>query len=1050
VFDFLPVSFLQPLWLVLLAVLLPVVWLVGWRALAELGPWRRWISLGLRSAVVVLLVAALAGALEVQRSRRLTVLYLLDQSLSIPPEQRQAMRRYVIQDVRRNRNAARGDYAGVIVFARDARAEVAPYDDDLAWSGQLENVTDLRQDGTDLAGALEIAAATFPEDAAKRVVIVTDGNPTTAGAKRAAAALADQGISIYTVPVRIDRRSEVEVEKVWLPASIREGQPFRWSVVLNYRPLPDRAITGRLMLVRRAGNYEEPLLTDDDGKPVSLPVSLEPDPQRPNARLLTKVVSFQHRIERPDFYTYEARFIPDNPAHDAIARNNRATAFAHVRGKGRVLLIVEAGRSAEFERLANRLREIDKLEVDIQTTDQLFAGLADLQRYDAVVLADAPRSSGDVLDRDIDRIHSFSDDQISALVANTHEMGAGLVMIGGPKSFGAGGWANTELEKAMPVDFQVRNTKVRANTALAMVMHACEIPQGNFWQKQVAREALKGLGPMDYCGIIHLDWNRGIDWVWASPKDSKPGIGLLPVGPNRRQMLRILDKMSPGDMQDFETSMAMGYTGLMKTPNASIRHMIVISDGDPTPPLPSTMAKYQQAGIQVTTVAIGSHGLLGSTTMRDIAKTTGGRYYVVRQADAAKLPKIYQNEIRRIAKPLIYEPPGGVRATIEHPDNPHEILKGISAEALPTIGGFVLTTLKDGPLIEVALTSPKPADRENATLLATRRFGLGKTAALTTDAGTRWVRRQPGDQYDKLLSQLIRWSLRPTIDTGKFTVATRVENGRVRVTVDALEEGDSFLKFLNMVGAAIGPDNKSQPLKFEERMPGRYVAEFTADQAGSYFLSIQPGAGRAPLRAGVNVPYGDEFRAGETNTSLLTSLASLKPRGGEPGRMIRGDFDDGEFDDLLKVNTFVHDLALAQSTQDLWPDLLLLAACVFFADVLVRRVAIDFSWLAAGLAWVGQRLGRDGEQGPREERVERLRSLKAEISADVERRRASARFEPDPEAPEPGDVAPDVAGAGPRREPPRQKKETKLTPEKEEESYTERLLKAKRKARRKE
>ena len=39
-------------------------------------------------------------------------------------------------------------------------------------------------------------------------------------------------------------------------------------------------------------------------------------------------------------------------------------------------------------------------------------------------------------------------------------MGAGLVMLGGPNSFGAGGWTNTELEKAMPVDFQIKNAKV--------------------------------------------------------------------------------------------------------------------------------------------------------------------------------------------------------------------------------------------------------------------------------------------------------------------------------------------------------------------------------------------------------------------------------------------------------------------------------------------------------------------------------------------------------------------------------------------------------------
>ena len=46
-------------------------------------------------------------------------------------------------------------------------------------------------------------------------------------------------------------------------------------------------------------------------------------------------------------------------------------------------------------------------------------------------------------------------------ICNTQQMGSGLVMLGGPNSFGAGGWTNTELEKAMPVDFQIDNAKVR-------------------------------------------------------------------------------------------------------------------------------------------------------------------------------------------------------------------------------------------------------------------------------------------------------------------------------------------------------------------------------------------------------------------------------------------------------------------------------------------------------------------------------------------------------------------------------------------------------------
>ncbi len=114
------------------------------------------------------------------------------------------------------------------------------------------------------------------------------------------------------------------------------------------------------------------------------------------------------------------------------------------------------------------------------------------------------------------------------LVRNTQQMGCGLIMLGGPNSFGAGGWTNTELEKAMPVDFQIKNCQGRAVGALAMVMHASEMAQGNFWQKKIAEEAINALGPQDYCGVIH--WNRQRQMAVGQPA------GVAQVGGNQRRM----------------------------------------------------------------------------------------------------------------------------------------------------------------------------------------------------------------------------------------------------------------------------------------------------------------------------------------------------------------------------------------------------------------------------------------------------------------------------------------------------------------------------------
>ena len=469
------------------------------------------------------------------------------------------------------------------------------------------------------------------------------------------------------------------VEKITLPPDIRQGQPVEARVVLdNYAQRP---LSGKLRVTRRLGQRED-LLGEQD-------VELRPG---------KNVYTFGHKIEQTAVYSYQAEFVPRDPRDDGLTQNNRATAFTHVRGQGRVLLIENWQTPGEFDYLVDRLRQ-NQIEVTVQTSASLFTSLAELQAYDAVILANVPRSSGD----DAQSLHSFSEQQVDMLVRNTEQMGCGLIMLGGPNSFGAGAWSNTALEKAMPVDFQIKNSQLRAVGALAMMMHASEIPEGNYWQKEVAKQAIQSLGPLDYCGLIRWD-TGGNRWLWTD--DS--GNGVARVAERRNMMLRRLGTMAPGDMPEFDPGLRMALLALNRV-EASVKLMIVISDGDPSPPSTTVISALRNAGIQVTTVAIGAHGPAGHQTLQELADATGGRYYVV--TDARALPKYYVSEVRRVARPLVYEPKTPVPPRVVYS---HEILQGIDGP-LPPISGFVLTTVKENPLVEVAALSPEPADERNAT-----------------------------------------------------------------------------------------------------------------------------------------------------------------------------------------------------------------------------------------------------------------------------------------------------------------------------------------------
>jgi uncharacterized membrane protein len=817
----------------------------------------------------------------------------------------------------------------------------------------------------------------------------------------------------------LDSNAEVMVEKIDVPGNIRQGQTVDARVVINRfgtADNPNPEITGRVRVIRKIGNQAE-VLADS-------PYTLDRD---------INVVPIPHKVEQTAGYTYEAEFIPDTIADDTIAQNNRATAFSYARGRARVMLIEDANKPGDYDSLVDALRK-NEIDVDVRSTMNLFSNMVELQSYDSIILAGVPRTGGETAEK----VFSISDQQMEMMVQSTRQTGMGILMLGGPEAFGAGGWSNTKLEEAMPVNFTIKNTKVEAVGALAMVMHASEMPEGNHWQKVIAKAALDSLGAGDYCGVIKYD-ATGDTWLWGGAD------GMLKVGEHQRMMRSRISAMLPGDMPDFDSSLKLAINSL-KTVPASLKHMIVISDGDPTPASASVLSQFKNQQIKISTVAVGAHGQVGTAELKRIADTTGGNYYLVRNASA--LPKIFMREARRVARPVIFEPEGGVQPLKQLAG--HEILSGITGE-LPRIRGFVLTERKESPLVEVPLLSPKPDESENASLLATWNYGLGRTAVFTSDAGKRWASDWVGSPYyDQFFSQLVRWTMRPQNDDGKYSVTTQIKDGRVQVIVTAKDNDDKYLNFLDMNTTATGPNLEPISVPLRQQAPGRYVGEFIPDSSGSYMLTVLPGVGRQVLTTGVNLPFSDEYRVRQANMRLIERLAESKPQGGDSGKVLP-ELSDQKMEDLLGFDTYRPGLPPARSLKDIWPLALLLGASLFFADVFVRRVAVDFGWPIRKLAAIISRRKTSEADQARQKSIERLRTSKSQVSSDLEKQKAATSMElPEPTAAEAtargsssqtfgadtSKTSTQPIGHGP----------SKSEQSDESENYTARLLEAKRKA----
>ncbi len=63
--------------------------------------------------------------------------------------------------------------------------------------------------------------------------------------------------------------------------------------------------------------------------------------------------------------------------------------------------------------------------------------------------------------------------------------------------------------------------------------------------------------------------------------------------------------------------------------------------------------------------------------------------------------------------------------------------------------------------------------------------------------------------------------MRPTGDTGKFTIDTQANDGEVEIVINALDKDDTFLNFLDMQASATGPNLERIPVRIRQTAPGR-------------------------------------------------------------------------------------------------------------------------------------------------------------------------------------------------------------------------------------
>jgi uncharacterized membrane protein len=933
--------------LALFAGLGAIIVLLGMRSLSGLGPVRKWVAIGTRLAVLLLFILVLGGMRWYRQHRDVQVMVIRDVSPSTrhvqnyPDQSLQTSIENYLTQLTKDPAKKPGDTIGMIRFQETALVDAMP---DTVLNLHTRAIP--RQGtGTNAADAVQLALATMSKDAMHRLMLVWDGNQTAGNLEEALAQAAAQGVPIDVMPLRYNVQNEVMVERFIAPAVKRENEPFTIDVIL--RSTNTMPVTGRLTVLHQ-------------GRPMDLdPTTPQPDPTR--RITLAPGLNVQHvrvpamGVGSGGVRQFRARFdadgvaaevsgtqvatapdgtpltpdgsAPVTAAVDTVPDNNAAEAFTFVRGKGSVLyvdnVIDGTGARGPGDALAAALAE-EGITLKSITIDQFPSSLVDLSTNDAVILANVPRGTG-----------GLSEIQDKMLRAYVHDMGGGLLMIGGEETFGAGGWQGSEVEKILPVDMDIPAQRQVGKGALALIMHSCEMPDGNYWGVQCAIKAVETLSEKDEIGILSYGWRGAAGGGGGGTQWDYP---LADKGDGSRVMAAI-KKMALGDMPDFDNAMDValngtnGQGGLIRS-NARHKHAIIISDGDPQPPSAALINAYKAAKVSVSTVSVyphiggaGANGLI-PPTMDDIAKDTGGKSYGPVNANPSQLPQIFIKEATIVRRSLIHEDAAGLPVRLLDPAD--DAIKGLG-EFQPVLG-IVLTSRKNDPKVQMPLTVGKAND----PLLAHWQTGLGKAAVFTADAHTKWAPQWVASpSYSKFWAQVVRQIAKPPM-SNNFDVQVTQVGDKGKIVVEALNKDEGFQNFLSVAGMVVGPDMSDRDVRLVQTGPGTYEAEFDAKEPGSYVVSLQA-QGRdkesgGNIVAGLAVNSSPELRDLKSNEARLREVAA---RTG--GRYIEPWVTEG-------VALFTREgLKQTASPLPVWDILIPILLGLILLDVAIRRIAWDWN-----------------------------------------------------------------------------------------------------------
>lgn len=619
--------------LLLLLLFLPALYYGYRRSLVDLSRTQRVISLVTRIIIVVLLILSVTDVQYLKTDDKLAVMFLADISDSISDDGLTKATDYV-NEALKSRDG--NQQSGLIAFTDKTEVVQALLKNGDEPDAELK-LTEIKQawletdedagDTTNIAQAIETAWGTFPANANKRIVLITDGVETQGDAVHTALRGKDFGIQIDTVPLYPSDEPEVMVQRLDMPAQVKQGAPFNVEVLIhsNHEDVAEiRLFKNKFEVAKQEARLEE-------GE--------------------NRVVFTQTAMDSGTL-TYDALC---RSTKDTRYDNNRALGIVSVSGKPKVLLIDENESQARY---LTRALEDAKIRVDVRNGLGVPNELADLQNYELVIFSNVPANR-------------LTQNQMELIRTYVQDLGGGFMMLGSENSFGLGGYYKTPIETILPVHTDTEKKKETPSLAMVLVIDKSGSMGGIKIElaKAAARATVELLGKRDKIGVVAFDGSPF--WI-AEMHDASDKLYLSDQ----------IGSITASGGTNLYPALEQAYFALTET-TAKLKHVIVLSDGQSQDGdwygIASSMRNER---ITISTVGIGSGAdmnLLGN-----LANWGGGRDYFTQ--DPYSIPQIFAKETVTASKSAIIDEP-----FIPQRIKPTQVLSGIDLELAPFLLGYVAT-----------------------------------------------------------------------------------------------------------------------------------------------------------------------------------------------------------------------------------------------------------------------------------------------------------------------------------------------------------------------